>query len=892
MLLMLALVFSTFRHVAVSKVADKAAAAKENPAKQSAPVVVRVGAIYYDDDNAQYSAIDKILSSLAKRDRESSKTGNRELVFKLAVGTYDEVLDWYESGQIDLAIMNPGPVALLLHKDGNAMDDLFVGIRKRQRPACSFAGANGTDARAEYNSLMLVNRTAPPQGTTDTIEWVKAKARQHQVHFFFVHPFSTSGYIFPRAQLHAAGVALNADDYEITYSHDVSTAEVAKSAYDKNGRLNVAFVSDETCNTRQDNKNIIATPLNHLIVQDALLLTPDFAHKEPDQVDRVKQLLRSKPSNTGPDAEQSFNLEVPPDWKDRYKLVETWINEFTKPQLLMSSALTIDQIIRRINNYNLHHDTPARVAVVLSGGGAKCAYQLGAVELIEDKLAAAQSANQKKQLGIDLVVGTSGGAINALTVAAGATMKDSPKRDALSNTWKHFGQSEILKPSSSVRRWLGATFGFLISFSVFYVWYVLLQRKRILPAPQPAAKRKLRRRMSEMFWYAKAGIVLLCLSLILYLAGQIKLSIPSVQWFTADFLLRHHIWIHVIEYGRQSLRWMALAMFICGILLCIAGMRGSQSLLEKNAKAIADWRWAIVVAVISMAFLLPLIVIYTSLHQDSLFLSEGIQQKMAFEMPPVLDATMPPDSSRESLEKLSSQIIRDGLIKRDLVITGSVLPRAVLEPTPTPADSEELNLKQEDKEDKTDLYFFYRVNPKEPLPDSVLKDGRFVDLRATENQSILLDAVIGSGAIYPAFEPREIPRLKKLTGEAVMENVSIVDGGFVHNSPIDAAVQLDATHIIVIEASPEDRPSQRRGFISNVASAFNYLFSQAQLLDVRSRRQAEVFTLRPATPVDGATPYLCTLDFGEGFINYAMDLGRSDAKRAAFKRQPRPAALD
>jgi adenylate kinase len=39
--------------------------------------------------------------------------------------------------------------------------------------------------------------------------------------------------------------------------------------------------------------------------------------------------------------------------------------------------------------------------------------------------------------------------------------------------------------------------------------------------------------------------------------------------------------------------------------------------------------------------------------------------------------------------------------------------------------------------------------------------------------------------------------------ENAVIDVSIIDGGFVHNSPIEAAVKLEATHIIMIEASPE-----------------------------------------------------------------------------------------
>ncbi len=120
-------------------------------------------------------------------------------------------------------------------------------------------------------------------------------------------------------------------------------------------------------------------------------------------------------------------------------------------------------------------------------------------------------------------------------------------------------------------------------------------------------------------------------------------------------------------------------------------------------------------------------------------------------------------------------------------------------------------------------------------------------------------------------------------------DVSIIDGGFVHNSPIEAAVKLEATHIIMIEASPEYSQSTDVNLLSNSVTAFNHLFNQAQLLDARSRRQAEIFTLRPRQD-----PFLCTMDFGKNYIIEAMKWGGSDARDSAiprFVRQPRPSGL-
>ncbi len=99
-------------------------------------------------------------------------------------------------------------------------------------------------------------------------------------------------------------------------------------------------------------------------------------------------------------------------------------------------------------------------------------------------------------------------------------------------------------------------------------------------------------------------------------------------------------------------------------------------------------------------------------------------------------------------------------------------------------------------------------------------------------------AYVGTRAIFPAFEPKKLTNVKRVMDKDGVTDVSIIDGGFVHNSPIEAAVKLEATHIIMIEASPEYAQATDVNIFSNSVTAFNHLFDQAQLLDARSRRQA------------------------------------------------------
>ncbi|HEX7333683.1 MAG TPA: patatin-like phospholipase family protein [Pyrinomonadaceae bacterium] len=828
--------------------------------------------MYFDNSAEQYQRIRAILSRFESANHSKPK---RPVAFKLVVGTYDEVYHWYKSDQIDLAVMNPGPLALLLREYGHEqLSKGFVGIRGQVPSETSIASESGQAASDTYNSVMLVNRNAirslePSLYAKQTlldheakriVDLVLNKARQGQAYFLFVHPFSTSGYIFPRKFLkEQTGVDLKPTDYELTESHTVSLDEIRRSN-NPNGRLKVAFVSDYLQTTKNDEKllAIRSGEFSTKIVQDALLFTPDFVQRESADLESVKELLRSSVGET------TFNLSWNvAEWWKPYEEIADWIDAFNGNKPLMSNSITLDQIIKRINNYNIHHpEKPARVALVLSGGGAKCAYQLGAVEVIEDRLKKAQAENGTARPGIDLVVGTSGGAINALTIAAEVTKEEAGRRD-LRSTWERFSQTEILKPSNFVRRLLGVTLGFVFSLLVINVFlYWRLWR-------YASGTRSL---FHKLVWSEKAGIFLLVIALLLFLIGHKQLTFTDT--LPAETLLNKHVLIHLAEYSRQALRWAALSVFVFGFIL--SANRLLASLLPPYRWLSQNLRVPAIVVVVLLFFLLPIAtLVSTFTYQDTLFISSGIEQKMAVEMPKLLHCDASSGSSSQRLANISRQIIRDGLIKRDLVITGSVL-------------SSGSGAKKSEAEHETDLYFLYKAG-ESGLPDGLRKDNRFVSLKDPANESILLDVVVGSGSIFPAFEAKTLSSVKRMLDKQALTDVSIIDGGFVHNSPIEAAIKLEATHIIMIEASPEYAQSSEVSLLSNSVVAFNHLFTQAQLLDARSRREAEIFTLRPHQD-----PFLCTMDFGKNYILKAMEWGALDASDTAtprFVRQPRPSGL-
>ena len=90
-----------------------------------------------------------------------------------------------------------------------------------------------------------------------------------------------------------------------------------------------------------------------------------------------------------------------------------------------------------------------------------------------------------------------------------------------------------------------------------------------------------------------------------------------------------------------------------------------------------------------------------------------------------------------------------------------------------------------------------------------------------------------------------------------------------------------ATHIIVIEVTPETR-SSRKNFIANMAAAVGHLQQQTQQVDRRSKQYVRVFTLEPRPP------HLCILCFADNLIERAICSGYFDAKGTRHPDCPQP----
>jgi hypothetical protein len=318
------------------------------------------------------------------------------------------------------------------------------------------------------------------------------------------------------------------------------------------------------------------------------------------------------------------------------------------------------------------------------------------------------------------------------------------------------------------------------------------------------------------------------------------------------------------------------------LVLGVAGLAAGWW-LAKHAKHLEGpprlVRWVLIVGLIGLPGLQLATVFF---YENTLTDGTGIEHSLAAKLAPLINAQRTRDgkgpvnlvsapSDAELLRQLSLSIIQDGLLHRDLVLTGSCISKEDVKPSAPKAEDKQEAPKSAPKPESpkkaselpSDLYFYASADPNRDPP----RYGN-LGIRLTDYPEILVDVVMGSGSIFPVFPART---LIDFPGEG--DHVKLVDGGFAHNSPIEAAWLWGATHIILIEASPSVAEREgRRNFLQNSIDAFNHLYYQAQLADARSKEKVTIFTLRPQPP------HICVLDFANILVERAIDAGHREAR--------------
>jgi predicted acylesterase/phospholipase RssA len=552
---------------------------------------------------------------------------------------------------------------------------------------------------------------------------------------------------------------------------------------------------------------------------DGLRIPADavVARREYAEADPVAELLLQHVDEAG--VKDFLRL---PAGAGAYAGVQTWTDAAEGAGGLDEAQLvSLDEIGWLLLHEARSQGRPPRLALVLSGGGAKCAYQLGVVRALEEKLAELRRLAPGLSLDIALVVGTSGGAVNALPVALGVT--STPEgQESFRALWSEMDQRELIRVPWLVRANLG-------------LWFACIQLALVGWGVRRWVSDRGRR-------YRLGALVLLGLSLV---AVALQL-LPVSPW---ALLGRNHVLHHLWLWGSLG----ALFAAQCLLVLAVGGLL-FEAWCRRRGRALRPVPvWLLRLPLLGI-LLLPLAQGLTMfLAEESLSGGAGIERALSRKLTALVDGHLqrqglaPLDlhaagSDAQRLRSVSRQIIERGLLRRDLVLTASCLSRTI---TVLPSD----------------LYFYAPAAADSPAPGY---GPRGVSL--TGRPELLLDVMMGSGTIFPLFPARTLNGFP-----AAGERVELIDGGFAHNSPVEAAVLWGATHIILVNPTPE-RPLERGSLAGNLAAAFRHLYQQAQLIDARNQGKVAVFSLRPDPNA------MCVLDFADNLIAGAVARGYEDAR--------------
>jgi len=995
---------------------------KSEPVKT---VEIKVGITEYSKIQRTYQNYDRLFRELAAVNGAPAKD-KEAILFRFAVGTYGEVRDWYNNGDIDVAILSAMPIgSLLLAGEEANLKRAYIGDLSVSSPPSSQSVTSLFSDREPdpfyYRAGCLFARSdkvlAAIADSAEPVSGLRKLWDEGNLRFLFVRPYSLSGYIAPVTVLRNLRIdplqKEKQGQMDFTYDHSESLKRLVKPDPTKRSMHQVAFVLDDSRYQTDGQTSIqeifgrIKLPVDDYKIPREVILAN--YHQELEDVigtenkfTRTKALMERLFKNRAAKVNgESATLADPNSPVVRFRSNEKWQNDFTEVQQLLKEFSLPKQLLYKSTLDDLLNDLlitrQSRLALVLSGGGAKCSYQAGAIVEIEKqlqekskqkkaeleaKLAGADAEKLKKEtevlakkLDIDLVVGTSGGAINALLAAMRVT-GHAEASNGLSGAWKSFKQQQFLRPSIRFRVLFGLCFAIFQALLISIIAIVFGRQSMHWPATLIVLAVMGIIELVGVFYFhftwtttftlfgVEIAVVYLIYKLVSVfdrLMQWIERRIKGVERKLTPHLERPTNWVetkllklppedYIVESTVEQNppaqatddphHWRKLTILLLvffGIVeAVIATIPGFESLVEYLPDSHwVDHAWTAIILLCNWSYPFPLIIglIMLALGYKTLpvfrrfnwlhwrgravawmaiilvgfvglvileaFLSEsspskveGIEKAFVERVPQLIKSTVDPNfaysaaSTQEELESISQKIMAGGLLKRDLVITASKLPFTETS-VALPVNSL-----------PNDIYFYHQSNNDmglKPPPDR-----SFIPLKY--NQTKLVDVVIGSSTIYPIFPSRTLKEVYTGNEESQSSRITemrIVDGGYIHNIPIKAARLWKATHIIVIEASPNPQERDPRVFLDHIINAFGYLFTQAQQDALGTGTEA--FVLRPTseceklnvkavcTEKDGAPePDMDTFDFSQTRTDRAFRKGAEDVRslKPLFVRIP------
>jgi predicted acylesterase/phospholipase RssA len=418
-----------------------------------------------------------------------------------------------------------------------------------------------------------------------------------------------------------------------------------------------------------------------------------------------------------------------------------------------------------------------RTAVVLSGGGAKSAYEAGVLKALEDN-----------KVHVDLVIGTSAGALNAVFYSVGET--DRLYNGQGTGLWQRLSKKSILREGllstfySRVVSWKLAglvmavsifnLFFFSLGFSLAFGWGKYLSFKK---QPFSGAIEALRANFTMGIFYG--ALILAALMLLEYFfIGSVFLTI--YRWL--------RIKLGITPINDESLK----------------SLRSSARRIPGFTKKILTRSLRLPSGVLDPDHLVETLY---DVEAPAFFSSGPLAQLLYDELLCVLRENgmgLPDGGAGEAGLKFSgwfhSMLEANDPRCRDLMITATDLNAKTECLFFAIRDSDRHNLVLQRLKrfnlDTSEL-FIHSQGIDHCGPD-------FVDLLYEDNGRLLLDALLASTSIIGVFPPRRIKLPAKGYWRSVEPPHTFVDGGFGNNTPIRDAIEAGATHLIVVQVEPKN----------------------------------------------------------------------------------------
>jgi predicted acylesterase/phospholipase RssA len=549
----------------------------------------------------------------------------------------------------------------------------------------------------------------------------------------------------------------------------------------------------------------------------------------------------------------------------------------------------------------LHKDYEPKVAVVLSGGGASGAYEAGAlIELFKafhrfkiENPSAFNDVFKAEDLRVHAFFGTSVGSINAVAAAlmqpkieqVTASEIDAAKADKdidaitrdLRDLWEGISSYRVLYGNSGekgVAIWLYASYllvnrgwaliliGLVIGQFCLHFFIVSTIGAAITEVPKRGwilSSAALAVIGLSSLHDPGIGLVVLHIAVVtaayinlqLLIKQQKKQEVPikvSQPWLalpaaglihTFILLFRFHLF-HPVEIAGISLKvpaldgrtWLILFLLIIdSALLLQCGKPKTLDDLRTSLDKSQAYRYTTIVARVSglagVIVILPIVAVDIFYQHYALFEPEPLQNVVTEAYSKLTGSSKTGEVTADVLTSLNAS-------NTELVITttdftnyqGGIVPREL---------------------------YFYRT--KKDLKLEVVEDRltkRWAAMKDYPDQ--IIDMVMASSAIFPGFPPRPLKNITLTDAFGKSDNprpFDLIDGGYLHNVPVQAAVQLGATHIIIVDIHPPVKPLNG-GSIPveitlgpNLLNAFDLLFDRAQTADTLAEFDQRTFRLAP-----------------------------------------------